>query len=124
MKPLILIVDDEPANIHFLVEALGGNFRIKVATSGDDALRIAQSAEKPDLILLDVMMPGLSGYDVCKTLKEEETTRAIPVIFITAMGTPESEAFGLELGAVDYICKPINIEVTKARVRTHIELKR
>ncbi len=122
-KPLILIVDDEPANLHVLAESLGNDYEIKAATNGADAIHIAQDADKPDLILLDVMMPGFNGYDVCKTLKENETTKNIPVIFITAMELPEWEVRGLELGAVDYISKPINVAVTKARVNTHIKLK-
>ncbi|MBF8276326.1 MAG: diguanylate cyclase response regulator [Candidatus Brocadiaceae bacterium] len=122
-KPLLLIVDDEPANLHVLVESLGNDYVIKAATNGTDAIGIAQDADKPDLILLDVMMPEISGYEVCKTLKEDETTKDIPVIFVTAMELPEWEVCGLELGAVDYICKPINIGVLKARVSTHIKLK-
>jgi len=122
-KPLLLIVDDEPANLHVLVELLGNNYVIKAATNGDDAIGIAQDTDKPDLILLDVMMPEMNGYEVCKTLKENETTKDIPVIFVTAMELPEWEVRALELGAVDYISKPINTAVLKARVNTHIKLK-
>lgn len=122
-KPLLLIVDDEPTNLHVLVESLGNDYLIKAATNGIDAIQIAQDADKPDLILLDVMMPEMNGYEVCKALKENETTKDIPVIFVTSMGLPEWEVRGLEMGAVDYISKPINIPVLKARVNTHIKLK-
>lgn len=122
-KPLLLIVDDEPANLHVIVESMVNDYEIKAATNGADAISIAQDADKPDLILLDVMMPEMNGYEVCKILKEDEMTRDIPVIFVTAMELPEWEVRGLEMGAVDYVTKPINITVLKARVNTHIKLK-
>lgn len=122
-KPLLLIVDDEPANLHVLVESLSDNYVIMAATNGADAVSIAQDADKPDLILLDVMMPEMTGYEVCQVLKEDETTKDIPIIFVTAMELPEWEARGLEMGAVDYVTKPINIAVLRARVNTHIKLK-
>lgn len=106
-----------------LVELLSDNYVIVVATNGADAIAIAQDADKPDLILLDVMMPEMNGYEVCKILKEDERTKDIPVIFVTAMELPEWEVRGLEMGAVDYVTKPINIAVLKARVSTHIKLK-
>ena len=122
-KPLLLIVDDEPANLHVLVESMVTNYEIKVATNGADAIAIAQDADKPDLILLDVMMPEMNGYEVCKTLKADEMTKDIPIIFVTAMELPEWEVRGFEMGAVDYVTKPINIAILKARVCTHIKLK-
>lgn len=122
-KPLLLVVDDEPVYLHLLAEALSGDYRVKAATKGADAITIARDADKPDLILLDVIMPGLNGYEVCEMLKQDETTKAIPVIFVTGMGMPDGVARGLDLGAVDYIPKPINIAETKARIATHIKLK-
>jgi diguanylate cyclase (GGDEF)-like protein len=122
-KPLLLLVDDEPTNIHALMAALGDEYEMKIAICGEDALKIAEEPEKPDLILLDVLMPGLDGYEVCRRLKKNEETRSIPVIFITAQGEPEMETRGFEAGGVDYISKPLNPLVTKVRVDTHVKLK-
>ena len=120
----ILIVDDTYANLKLLGSALKRNYRISVATNGEDALKIAFSDNLPDLILLDIVMPGLDGYEVCKRLREDERTHTIPVIFITAKSMVEDEQRGLECGAVDYIIKPFSLPIVEARVRTHLELKR
>jgi putative two-component system response regulator len=118
-RPKILIVDDQPANIDILAEALGEAYELFAATTPDRALELAPGA---DLVLLDVVMPERSGFDVCRALKAAEATRDIPVIFVTALGESEDEARGFELGAVDYIVKPINPAVVRARVRTHVQL--
>lgn len=122
-QPKILLVDDTPANLTVLGEALEDEYSVFVATDGATALEIA-ATEQPDLILLDIMMPGMDGYEVCRRLKEDEGTSRIPVIFITAMAGEEAETRGLEMGAVDYITKPFRIAIVRARVRTHLELKR
>ncbi len=116
----VLIVDDQPANVHVLAEALGDSYELLVAISGARALELAPSA---DLILLDVMMPDMNGLEACRRLKAEEATRRIPVIFVTALEQTEDETQGFEAGAVDYIVKPINPAIVRARVRTHLELK-
>lgn len=121
-RPTVLVVDDSPENIELLSRVLGQEYRIKVATSGDKALQIVYSDEPPDLILLDIMMPDLSGHEVCRRLKANPDRRRIPVIFVTAMSTIEDEALGLSLGAVDYIAKPISPPLVQARVRTHLAL--
>ncbi|MEB5091509.1 two-component system response regulator [Pseudomonas aeruginosa] len=118
----ILLVDDIAENIDILNNVLTPHYHTKVALNGEKALKIASSANPPDLILLDVMMPGLSGYEVCQRLKENPDTREIPVIFVTAMTEVEDERRGLELGAVDYITKPISPAIVLARVRTHLAL--
>lgn len=123
-KPLILIVDDTPANIQVLADALRGEYRVKVATNGRTALDLAQRDGGPDLVLLDVMMPDMDGYEVIRRLKAAEPTRRLPVIFITAKGDPGDETLGFELGAVDYIVKPFHMPIVRARVRTHVDLKR
>ena len=119
----IMVVDDAPENIDLLCGALGPAYRYRVAINGENALRIAFSNTKPDLILMDVSMPSMSGYAVCKTLKDHPETRDIPVIFITAYGSAEDEEEGLGLGAVDYISKPISPSIVRAKVRNHISLK-
>ncbi len=119
----ILIVDDTPQNLTILGELLCPNYLVRAANSGERALRLAQSENRPDLILLDVMMPGMDGYEVLRRLRADVATRGIPVIFITAMVAAEDEERGLELGAVDYITKPFSPAVVLARVRTHLELK-
>ncbi len=118
----ILLVDDIAENIDILNNVLTPHYHTKVALNGEKTLKIASSANPPDLILLDVMMPGLSGYEVCQRLKENPDTREIPVIFVTAMTEVEDERRGLELGAVDYITKPISPAIVLARVRTHLAL--
>lgn len=122
-KPLILIVDDTPSNIHVLAQTLLADYRIKIAPNGRIALDLAKLTEKPDLVLLDVMMPDIDGYEVCKRLKENEATKRIPVIFVTARDKTGDEEHGLNLGAVDYITKPFDHSIVRARVRNHIALK-
>ncbi|CAK0754724.1 two-component system, chemotaxis family, response regulator WspR [Azospirillaceae bacterium] len=122
-RSMILIVDDTPANIEVLSEILGVDYEILFATGGVDGLDLAWS-EKPDIILLDIMMPEMDGYEVCARLKADMRTADTPVIFITAMAQEEDEAKGLGVGAIDYITKPISPAIVKARVRNHLELKR
>ncbi|TFG40498.1 MAG: response regulator [Syntrophobacterales bacterium] len=122
--PKILLVDDNTANLQVLRENLDGlGYKLLIAKSGKSALEIVRKAS-PDLLLLDIMMPEMDGYEVCRRLKAAEETRHIPVIFLTAMADAEDEAKGLALGAVDYITKPINPDLVRARVRNHLELKR
>jgi len=127
VKPLraqsILIVDDMPINIQVLADALKSDYRVRVATTGPRALEIAGSDDPPDLILLDVMMPEMDGYEVCRRLKSDASTSEIPVIFVTAKHDVLDETLGLDLGAVDYITKPFFVPIVKARVRTHLNLK-
>ncbi|MBF0525675.1 MAG: response regulator, partial [Deltaproteobacteria bacterium] len=118
----ILAVDDTEINLDLLVETLGDLYEVIVAVNGFDALEIVASAP-PDLILLDIMMPGMDGYEVCRRLKADDRSRDIPVIFITAMGESEDETKGLELGAIDYLTKPINPAIVQARVKNHLQLK-
>lgn len=117
----ILVVDDTPENIDVLVGILKQDYQVKAAINGEMALKIVR-ASTPDLILLDIMMPGIDGYEVCRRLKADHTTRHIPVIFITAKIGIQDEIHGLELGAVDYITKPISPPVVEARVKTHLAL--
>ncbi|MEY4753730.1 MAG: hypothetical protein RJA44_1405 [Pseudomonadota bacterium] len=121
-KPTILAVDDTHTNLALLSEILKADYRLKVATSGERALALV-AADPPDLILLDVVMPGLSGHEVCQRLKADPLTRHIPVIFVTAMSDVQDEEQGLALGAVDYITKPVSPPVVRARVRTHLKLR-
>jgi len=120
----ILIVDDMPANIKVLGDALKSDYTVLFATSGDKALTIANSSYPPDLILLDIMMPDMDGYEVCRRLKSDKQTWDIPIIFITSKSEEEHETLGLEIGAVDYIKKPFSLPIARARVKTHLELKR
>jgi putative two-component system response regulator len=122
-RPKLLLVDDEPANLQVLRQVLQDDCRLLFARDGHKALELART-EAPQLILLDVMMPGLSGLDVCRTLKAQEATRAIPVIFVTALADVQDESQGFEVGAVDYISKPISPPIVRARVRTHLSLVR
>lgn len=119
--PKILIVDDAPENLEILAELLS-DYRRVVALDGAKALELARTTQPPDLIILDVMMPGLDGFQVCERLKSDAATQAIPVIFVTARGRIADETRGLELGAVDYISKPFSPTVVLARVRTHLAL--
>src|SRR5215470_11997576 len=119
----ILIVDDTPANIAAALAILKDQYRTKVATSGARALEHAAASDKPDLILLDVTMPGMDGYEVCARLKADPETASIPVVFLTARTEAEDEAKGFELGSVDYIHKPFNPTVVRARVATHLLLR-
>ena len=121
-KQCVLVVDDSPENIDLLSEILRDDYRVRVATSGEKALKIVYSDEPPDLILLDIMMPGISGLEICRRLKANPDRRRIPIIFVTAMSSTEDERRGLEIGAVDYITKPISPPIVMARVRTHLAL--
>jgi len=121
-KQSVLVVDDVPENIDLLTEVLSADYHIRVATSGERALKIIYSDKPPDLILLDIMMPGLSGFEICRRLKTNPDRRQIPIIFVTAMTSIEDEERGLALGAVDYITKPISPPIVRARVRTHLAL--
>ncbi len=118
----VLVVDDTEANLDVLVELLGDEHDLAVAMDGASALE-AVADDPPDLILLDIMMPGMDGYAVCERLKAAPSTRDIPIIFLTAMAEDQDEAHGLALGAVDYITKPFNPGLVKARIRNHLELK-
>ncbi len=122
-KPTLLIADDEPGNVRILVELLRSDYTIKVATDGETVLKVAKSEPFPDLILLDVVMPGLDGYETCRILKQNEITKNIPVIFVTGKIDEKDESKAFEVGAVDYISKPFNPVIVKARVKTHLELK-
>ncbi|PKM05097.1 MAG: two-component system response regulator, partial [Gammaproteobacteria bacterium HGW-Gammaproteobacteria-5] len=122
-RPLLLLVDDEPTNLQVLRHILQEDYRLLFAKEGARALEMAER-EQPDLILLDVMMPGMTGYEVCERLKANPLLKTIPVIFVTALGDVEDEAHGFEVGAVDYITKPISPPIVRARVRTHLSLVR
>ncbi|MBE0493827.1 MAG: diguanylate cyclase [Thiomicrospira sp.] len=122
-KSAILIVDDISSNIQVLANALQADHRIKVATNGDRALEICRSETPPDLILLDIMMPDMDGYEVCRKLKSDAETSSIPIIFVTALSEVNDEEKGLNLGAVDYITKPFHLPIVKIRVRNHLNLK-
>ena len=119
----ILIVDDTTANIEILYKILHGEYDVYFAKNGRDGIKVVQR-EMPDLILLDIMMPEMDGYQVCTQLKADPLTASIPVIFITAMGSEEDETKGLDCGAIDYLTKPISPPIVRARVRNHLELKR
>ncbi len=119
----ILVVDDEPASIEVLTHIFGDDYEVFFATCGEKALELAMTAG-PDVILLDVIMPGIDGYEVCRRLQAEPLTAGIPIIFITSCGDQEAETRGLEAGAMDYIQKPFNQAVVKVRTRNQIELKR
>jgi putative two-component system response regulator len=119
----ILVVDDTPDNLFLMSGLLKDLYKVKVASGGEKALRIAQSDNPPDLILLDVMMPDMDGYEVCRRLKENPGTRDIPVIFLTAKSAVDDERMGFELGACDYIAKPVSPPIVMARVKNHLALK-
>ena len=121
-KPRILIVDDEPINLKVLSDLLRDSYTLSVAKDGQHALARMAAGPLPDLVLLDIMMPGMDGIEVCERLKRDPATAPVPVIFVTAMGQPHDETRGFEIGAVDYITKPISPPVVLARVRTHIAL--
>ncbi len=122
-KQRILIVDDEPDNIRILAEALADDYELFGATNGNEAIECASGRERPDLILLDIIMPDMNGYEILKALKAGTNTRDIPVIFITVMGRELNELRGFEMGAVDYVMKPFSPAIVRERVRTHLELK-
>ncbi|NNE60064.1 MAG: response regulator [Woeseia sp.] len=119
-KSRVLIVDDEPGNIKILSSVLAGDYALSVATGGEQALQIAE-VQLPDIVLLDMVMPGMDGIQVCEALKSNEKTRDIPVIFVTSMSDSANEERGLDAGAVDYISKPISPPIVKARVKIHIQ---
>ena len=119
----VLVVDDTPENLTLMGSLLRDHFMVKMANNGEKALKIAMSDTPPDLVLLDIMMPGTDGYEVCRRLKATAATRDIPVIFLTARSDPDDERMGLALGAVDYITKPISPPILLARVNTHLALK-
>lgn len=122
-KNTILIVDDVPENIDILNEILKKEYRVKVAINGEKALKIVNGEHPPDLVLLDIMMPGIDGYEVCRRLKESPETDSIPIIFVTAKSDEADESLGFSLGGVDYITKPISPPIVLARVKAHIALK-
>jgi CheY-like chemotaxis protein len=121
-KPVILIVDDVPENVQILGALLSESYSTFFALDGNEALEQAEILE-PDLILLDVMMPVMDGYEVCRRLKNNEKFRDTPIIFITALDLPEEESAGLKLGAADYITKPFNQDLVLLRIRNHLQLK-
>ncbi|MEE4356440.1 MAG: hybrid sensor histidine kinase/response regulator [Desulfococcaceae bacterium] len=122
-NPLVLVVDDDPNNLTVLFDVLDtGNYEIRIAKNGERCLEIVQH-EKTDLILLDVMMPGMNGFEVCSRLKADRNTRDIPVIFMTALSETINKIRGFELGAVDYITKPFQVEEVMSRIKTHIQLR-
>ena len=123
-KPTILVVDDTPENIDVLAGILKTEYKVKAALNGEKAIKIAQGGNPPDLILLDIMMPEMDGYEVARELKKDPVSQGIPIIFVTAMNEIEDEKKGLELGAVDYLTKPISPSIVKARVHNQMELKR
>jgi putative two-component system response regulator len=122
-KPVVLVVDDSPSNLALMSALLKEQYRIKVANNGENALRAAAGSPVPDLVLLDVVMPGMDGYEVCRRLKAAPASANIPVIFLTSRTEVEDEEAGLALGAVDYIAKPVSPPIVLARVRTHLQLK-
>lgn len=121
-RPRLLVVDDQAVNIQVIYQAFAADHQVLMATSGEQALQVC-AAQQPDLVLLDVMMPGIDGYEVCQRLKADPVTRDIPVIFVTGNNDDESETHGLAVGAVDFITKPVNPLVVRARVKTHLTLK-
>jgi len=121
-KQVILVVDDTPENIDVLSGTLRSEYKVKAALNGEKALKLAFTEPHPDLILLDIMMPGMDGYEVCRALKANPRTHKIPVVFITAKSEVADEQKGLEMGAVDYITKPISPPIVKIRVQTHLAL--
>ena len=122
-RPRLLLVDDEPTNLQVLRHVLQADYRLLFATDGARALQVARE-QLPQLILLDIMMPGMDGYAVCRALKADPATAGIPVIFITALNDSQDETAGFDVGAVDYITKPVSPPVVRARVRTHLSLVR
>ncbi|GAA61893.1 cyclic di-GMP phosphodiesterase response regulator RpfG [Pseudoalteromonas sp. BSi20652] len=120
-RPRVLIVDDEPANLKVMREVLGNQYRMSFAKSGDAALALLEK-DLPQLILLDIMMPDMNGFEVCQLVKSNPRTSHIPIIFVTALGDESDEFKGFELGAVDYITKPISPAIVRARVKTHLSL--
>jgi putative two-component system response regulator len=122
-NPKVLVVDDAEANIDILVEALADRYELSVAMDGETALRLAAD-EAPDLILLDVMMPGMDGYEVCRKLKESDDLCLVPVIFVSSLSETVDKVKGFESGGIDYVTKPFDIEEVRARAAAHISLYR
>ena len=122
-RPRLLLVDDEPTNLHVLRQILGDDYRLQFATDGARAIQLARQ-QRPDMILLDIMMPDMNGYEVCRELKAGIDTQGIPVIFVTALSEMGDEEQGFEAGGVDYILKPVRAPIVKARVRSHLSLVR
>ena len=122
-RPRLLLVDDEPTNLQVLRHVLQADYRLLFATDGARALQVARE-QLPQLILLDIMMPGMDGYAVCRALKADPATAGIPVIFITALNDSQDETAGFDVGGVDYLTKPVSPPVVRARVRTHLSLVR
>lgn len=118
----ILIVDDQPENLHLLMEVLGENYQIVAATTGKKAIDLAKKNPPPDLIILDILLPDINGYEVCRQLKSDGATKDIPIIFLTALAESDEEMKGLEIGAVDYLTKPINPHIVRARVKNHLTI--
>lgn len=123
-KPRILVIEDTPEHAHILIESLHDEFAITVATTGERGLAQACGENKPDLVLLDVLMPGMSGYEVCRCLKQDARTCDIPVVFMSSMSEEQDEKKGLEVGGLDYISKPFRPSLVRARIRNQLELKR
>ena len=123
LKKIVLLVDDAPSNIQVVNSILKDLYKIRIATNGPKALELVKVAPPPDLILLDVLMPGMDGYEVCMRLKADPETKDIPVIFLTGQTETQDETRGFEVGAVDYIHKPFSPAVVKARVQTHLVLR-
>ena len=121
--PIVLIVDDAVENLQVLSGLLKDKYRVKIAKNGEKALELANATEKPNLILLDVVMPGMSGFEVCAQLKSDESSKNIPVIFITALNEATDETKGFSVGGADFIAKPFHPDVVLARIQTHIELQ-
>ncbi len=122
--PILLLVDDWQTNIRTLAEALREEYSLRFATNGQEALELLQQGLRPDMILLDVVIPEMDGFSVCSQIKGNPLTTDIPVIFVTSMDDGINEEHGFEVGAVDYISKPIKPAVVRARVRLHLELKK
>ena len=122
-KSTVLVVDDVSENIEVMIGILEIDYVVKFALNGEKALEIVRKEPRPDIILLDIMMPGMNGYDVCTKLKQDMSTVNIPVIFVTAIGDLKGELKGFKVGGADYITKPVIPEIVLARVKTHIELK-
>ena len=121
-KPVVLVVDDNTLNLKIIEDTLKKDYIVLIASSGEEALNMAISEPRPDLILLDVMMPEIDGFQVCSALKELPETSEIPVIFVTALSREADEEMGLRIGAIDYITKPFSVPILRARVKNHIEL--